>query len=188
MKRSNPIRVFGGVMVRSIRYFTNRYRCWVWSRRGVTINGNVYIHRSCRIEGSHNIYIESETTLDSAYLYALGKIKIGKRVIIGRDVFLCTASHNIWDDHFPLVTRPIIIGDDVWIATGAVILPGVTIGKAAVIGAYSVVSTDIPEGAVVAGNPARIVKTGRKPPANFSPIQLQNLNPAERLKQFLKDS
>jgi len=53
---------------------------------------------------------------------------------------------------------PVIIGDDVWIGCNVVILPGTTIGSHAVIGAGAVVTKDIPEYAVVVGNPARIVK------------------------------
>jgi maltose O-acetyltransferase len=59
------------------------------------------------------------------------------------------------------MSRPVAIGRNVWIGAGATILPGVTIGDDAIIGAASVVTRDVPAGATVAGNPARRLKTGR---------------------------
>lgn len=54
--------------------------------------------------------------------------------------------------------KPVTIGDDVWVGGGAIILPGVTIGSRAVVGAGSVVSRDVPEGVFAAGNPCRVVR------------------------------
>jgi acetyltransferase-like isoleucine patch superfamily enzyme len=54
--------------------------------------------------------------------------------------------------------QPVRIGDDAWVGFGAVILKGVEIGRGAVVAAGSVVASDVPEGTVVAGNPARVVK------------------------------
>lgn len=83
---------------------------------------------------------------------------IGKNVCIGEDVRLITGSHDVTSPHFNLVTRPITINDNVWIATGAIVLPGVTIGEGAVVGAGSVVTKDVEPWSVVAGNPAKFIK------------------------------
>ncbi|WP_425432005.1 DapH/DapD/GlmU-related protein [Geodermatophilus ruber] len=61
-------------------------------------------------------------------------------------------------DHPEDLSRPVTIGDDCWIGYGAVILSGVTIGRSTIVAAGSVVTSDVPENAVVAGTPARVVK------------------------------
>jgi maltose O-acetyltransferase len=55
--------------------------------------------------------------------------------------------------------KPIVIGDNVWIGSGAIVLAGVTVGKNSVIGAGAVVTKDVPANVVVVGNPAKVVKT-----------------------------
>jgi maltose O-acetyltransferase len=91
-----------------------------------------------------------------------GFIVLGDDVQIGPAVQIYTATHPI----DPVVrrtgleaARPVRIGSNVWIGGAAVVLPGVTIGDDAVIGAGSVVTTDVPNGAVVVGNPARPRRT-----------------------------
>ena len=91
-------------------------------------------------------------------MYGLDKITIGCNCCIGDDVRLLTGSHDIASSHFDLVTRPITIMDNVWIATGAILLPGVTIGEGAVVASGAVVTKDVPSWTVVAGNPAKYIK------------------------------
>ena len=66
---------------------------------------------------------------DNAWVYALAPIEIGSRCCVGEDVRLLTGSHDVQSPNFTLVTKPIVIKDNVWVATGATILPGVTIGE-----------------------------------------------------------
>lgn len=93
-----------------------------------------------------------------------GELSIGNNTLISQHITIVTSNHLIardklicnqeWngDNNF------IYIGDDVWIGASSIILPGVTIGNGAVVAAGSVVTKDVPEYAVVAGNPARIMK------------------------------
>lgn len=96
------------------------------------------------------------------------KIEIGDCVVISAGSKFYTASHDINHSSWPLVSRPIKIGDYVWIGSGAVILPGVSIGYGAVVGAGAVVAKDIPDFGVAVGNPAAI-KSYRAGPFRYSP-------------------
>lgn len=91
-------------------------------------------------------------------------VSIGCDVLMGPDVVIMTSAHAFEDPNMPinqqgaLPIHPVNIGDDVWIGTRVIILPGVTIGKGAVIGAGSVVTKNVPPFAVVAGVPAKIIR------------------------------
>ena len=94
-------------------------------------------------------------------------VKIGNRVAFGNHVSLIAASspnNSLLCDHPEvanryIVTLPISIEDDVWVGTGAIILPGVTIGEKSIVGAGSVIREDVPPYSVVAGVPARVIRT-----------------------------
>lgn len=93
-----------------------------------------------------------------------GPVTIGKYVNMGPEVIVYTRNHSskrtdiIMQNQGYNVVKPVLICDDVWIGRRVIILPGVTIGKGAVIGAGSVVSKDIPPYSIAVGNPARVVK------------------------------
>ncbi|EKK00742.1 Maa (Maltose O-acetyltransferase) [Rhodopirellula baltica SH28] len=88
------------------------------------------------------------------------EVRIGDFVFFGPGVHVYTASHPL--DAGPRRTqefgKPVTIGSDVWIGGKAVICPGVSIGQRSVIGAGSVVTKDVPDGVVVAGNPAKLIR------------------------------
>lgn len=92
------------------------------------------------------------------------EVRIGENVVMGPDVIIMTTSHAFDDATRPirlqgeLPIRPIVIGNDVWIGTRVVILPGVIIGDGAIIGACSVVTRNVLPSAIVAGNPARLIR------------------------------
>ncbi len=78
--------------------------------------------------------------------------------MVSQRSFLCTASHDINDLGFPLITAPITIGEGAWIAAEAFIGPGVTVAEGAVVGARGCVFKNVPAWTVVGGNPARVLK------------------------------
>ena len=91
-------------------------------------------------------------------------VTIGNDVVMGPDVVIMTTAHAFEDPSIPvrlqgsLPIRPVIIADDVWIGTRAVILPGIEIGKGAIIGAGSVVTRNVAPYAIVGGNPAGVIR------------------------------
>lgn len=113
-----------------------------WAGKHVTLGDNVY--------ANFNL-----TLVDDV------EITIGSNVMIAPNVVIATAGHPI----LPALRReaaqfnlPVVIGDNVWIGAGALIMPGITIGDDTVIGAGSVVTRDIPAGVVAVGSPCRIVR------------------------------
>lgn len=88
-----------------------------------------------------------------------GGITLGNDVFIAPHVQLITENHGLSpDERRFIISSPIIIGNNVWIGAGAIILPGVTVGDNAVIGAGSVVTKNVAANTVVAGNPAKLIK------------------------------
>lgn len=91
------------------------------------------------------------------------RIVIGNNVLVASNVFICDYNHGMLpSDHSylenELSVNEVIIGDCVWIGQGSFILPGVTIGNHAIIGAGSVVTKDVPAYTIAVGNPARVIK------------------------------
>lgn len=92
-------------------------------------------------------------------------VTIGNDVMMGPDCMLFTANHTVSDPTIPMrrqgfdAPRPIVIEDDVWIGARVIILPGVRVGKGSVIGAGSVVTRDVEPYSIVAGNPARFIRS-----------------------------
>lgn len=112
------------------------------------------------IKLGHHVFINS-----GAHLYTAGsKITIGNYVLIGPNCSIIAANRNIYDWKMPMYfnknyeNNPITIKDDVWIGENATILSGVTIHRGSVIGAGSVVTSDVPAYAIVGGVPAKVIK------------------------------
>ena len=96
---------------------------------------------------------------NDAILDARGGLRIGSDVNFSTGVHVWTAQHDWRDPGFVTVRLPVVIEDNVWVSARATILPGVTIGRGAVVAAHAVVTRDVPAGAVMAGIPARQVAT-----------------------------
>jgi len=109
-----------------------------------------------------NIYLADHVYLNiSCTILDCNEVHIGRHVMIGPNVQIYTAAHDLraeariqgWEE-----ARPIVIEDNVWIGGGAILLPGVRVGRNAVVGAGAVVTRSVPENSVVAGNPARVIR------------------------------
>ena len=95
----------------------------------------------------------------------IGDVQIGRNVMMGPRVTIITINHGFRELGVPMIeqghsgTRPVIIDDDVWIGVGVIILPGVRVGRGAVVGAGAVVTKSVEPWSVVGGNPARVIGT-----------------------------
>ena len=93
----------------------------------------------------------------------IGPVKVGNDVRLAQNIVLSGLNHNYAEINSPIheqgvSTKPIVIEDESWIGANAVVLPGVTLGKHSIVAAGSVVTKDIPNYSIAAGNPARVLK------------------------------
>jgi putative colanic acid biosynthesis acetyltransferase WcaF len=136
-----------------------RWKRLVWRFFGSKIGKNVLIRSTARCNYPWKVTIGDNAWIgEEAWLYALDEIHIGANAVISQQAYLCTGSHDITDPHFGLQTAPIHIGASAWVALGATVMKGVTIGDGAVIGAKSVAAKDMPAWQVCLGNPCVPVK------------------------------
>lgn len=138
----------------------NGIRCALMRLFGAVLDGKgVSVNAGALIACPWNIKIGPTSSLGNrSWIYALDKIEIGSKTCIGEHVRLLAGYHDITTMNFAFRTKPIKIGSAVWIATGAMVLPGVTIGDGAVVAAGAVVTKDVEPWTVVGGNPARFIK------------------------------
>jgi acetyltransferase-like isoleucine patch superfamily enzyme len=111
----------------------------LYTKGGVSIGACSVIDRDCVLDGR-------------------GGVEIGANVNLAPEVMVLTAYHDPDSDNFRGIQKKVVIEDYAWIATRAMILPGVTIGRGAVVGAGSVVTKDVRAGTIVAGNPAKPIR------------------------------
>lgn len=126
---------------------------------GAKIGRNVLICGGVRIHVPWNLEIGDHTAIgDKVEIYNLAPVRIGEHTTISQHAYLCASSHEYTRSDFPLYSLPVTIGRQAWVASGAFLGPGVTIGDGAVVGARSVVLRDIPPWTVAAGNPCRVIR------------------------------
>jgi putative colanic acid biosynthesis acetyltransferase WcaF len=123
---------------------------------GAEVGKGAHPYPSARIWAPWNLVMKAGSCLGSGVdCYSVDRIVLGRDAVISQRAFLCTATHDYREPGFRLMTGPVIIGDNAWVAAEAFIGPGVALGAGAVAGARAVVVHDVPPGAVVVGNPAR---------------------------------
>lgn len=133
---------------------------------GARLGPRTRIYPSARIWAPWNLVMGECSVLgDYVDCYDVDRVEIGPHAVVSQYAFLCTATHDPDQPHFPLLTRPIHIGRGAWVAAGAFVAPGLTIGEGAVVGARACVFKDVPPGVVVGGNPARVLRERGSRPA-----------------------
>lgn len=125
---------------------------------GARVGSRVAVYPGAVIWAPWNLTIDSGATIGGgAIIYNVDRITVGKFAVVSQGAHLCTASHAHDSAAFELVTAPIRIEEDAWVAAEAFVGPGVTVSKGAVVGARAVVVKNVDERAIVAGNPASVV-------------------------------
>ena len=92
-------------------------------------------------------------------LYTLSDITLGSHAVISQRSYLCTGSHDHTQPTFDIYAKPIVVGDQAWLATDVFVAPGVEIGAGTVVGARSSVFESLPPGMIAMGSPARVVRS-----------------------------
>ena len=146
----------GSKIYHSVRMDTPPYRRFWLGRRSV-------IESYCCINNAVGDVTIGDYTRIGIHCTVIGPVCIGHHVNLAQGITVTALNHNFADtnrriDEQGISTRPVVIGDDVWIGANAVILPGVTIGRHVVVAAGAVVTKDVPDYCVVAGVPAKVVK------------------------------
>lgn len=129
-------RVMGFIIGKQSSIFMD---CTFDCARGISIGDNSVINSRCRLD-------------------TRGNITIGKNVSISQEVIILTADHDINSPDFSGRNKAVVINDYVWIGTRAMILPGINIGKGAVVAAGAIVTKNVEPFTLVAGVPAKFVK------------------------------
>lgn len=138
--------------------------------KGARVGGTVFFSDARTISGRLELLgIGEHSFIGRAELSVHAPLSIGSCVCINDGVKILTASHDLSDPGWSTVAKAIMIEDHVWIATNAIILPGVTLGRGAVVGAGAVVTKDVPPLGIVAGNPARLLDKSRVDHLDYQP-------------------
>ena len=123
---------------------------------GANLSGMPFIHSTARIQIPWNLTMKHRACLgEGANAYSLGKIEVGEHATISQETYLCTGTHDFEDPSMQLITKPITIHRNAFVGVRAMVLPGVSIGENAIIGAQATVTKDVPANNIYAGNPAR---------------------------------
>ncbi len=125
---------------------------------GIRIGKGSRIHMGAKFYETGQTEIGEDTIIgEGVVLDGRNKLTIGNHVDIASEVMIYNAEHDLQDENFSAITEPVKINDYVFIGPRAIILPGVTINKGAIIAAGAVVTKDVPENMIVGGVPAQII-------------------------------
>lgn len=136
-----------------------KWRVFVLRSFGAKISWRAMVNSSVKIWAPWNLELGTNSCIGpNVDIYNQGRISIGSNTVISQKTYLCASTHDYNKKDFPLILKPINIGDGVWIAADAFIGPGVSIENYAVIAARSAVIKNVEKNTIVGGNPAKLIK------------------------------
>lgn len=192
-----------GLIHRACMGVASRFRNIYYRLLGVKMTGYVWMRRIEIARNWSDIYLEKGVSLDNGVVMVTGgqpkpgkitirggsyinrytifdgheSIEIGRRCMIGPHCYITDGDHStepgIPVQAQPMRTAPVVLEDEVWLGSHVVVLPGVRIGRGAVIGASSVVTKNIPANAIAFGVPARVMRLRGEPVTAGRPEALQ---------------
>jgi acetyltransferase-like isoleucine patch superfamily enzyme len=137
---------------------SHSFRKMFYVLSGMKLGKGSTVHMWANFFDPNNIVIGEDTIIgDHAFLDGRGQLVIGDHVDIASSVMIYNSEHDLEKDDFSARVEPVLIGDYVFIGPRAIILPGVKIGRGAVVAAGAVVTKDVPDFAIVGGVPAKII-------------------------------
>lgn len=134
------------------------FRRMILQAFGATVDKKAYIYARCKIFAPWKLTVGRACIGPRTEIYNKAPVSIGNDSVVSQGAFICTASHDITSLMLPLVSKPIAIGNNVWIAANTFVGPGVTIGDGAVVAATATVVRDVAPWTLVGGNPAIEIK------------------------------
>jgi acetyltransferase-like isoleucine patch superfamily enzyme len=143
---------------------TNSIKCELMALRGAKVGHRVKLLQGVWVDRFSSLTIGNDVSIaKDVIVVAIGGMNIGDRTMIGHGSKLISSGHKIPENRESMrfsgaYLKEVTIEDDAWLGTQVVILPGVTIGRGAVVAAGAVVTKDVPPFAVVGGVPATIIK------------------------------
>jgi putative colanic acid biosynthesis acetyltransferase WcaF len=156
-------RVVWFVLCRPSPVIMHGWRCLILRRFGAKIGANNLIYPGAIIWAPWLLETGNVVTIaNGVEIYNPGQVTLGDRAILSQGSFLCSATHDYNNPDFPMVWRPIAIGENAWVCARAVVLPGVTLGQGAVLGAAAVATQSLEAWGVYAGNPARKISERKR--------------------------
>lgn len=130
---------------------------------GAKVGTGALAYPSATIWAPWNLTLDAGATLgDQVDCYNVAHVRLGAGAVVSQRAYLCTASRDVDTPGKPLMTAPIVLAGDAWVAAEAYIAPGVTVGEGGVAAARAVVTRDIAPWTVVAGNPARLIRQRKR--------------------------
>jgi acetyltransferase-like isoleucine patch superfamily enzyme len=157
------------------------HRGAAWRLLGASIDETAIVGPRVWMRNPANVTIGAGSRLGGrVWIDSWGEVTIGRNVLMNGEIDLFCTQHLLDHPRFRGERHPISIGDYVWLPWKVVVMPGVRIGNYAVIGTGSVVTNDVPDYAVAAGNPARVVKQRAHIDYTYVPTTLEQPPPDQQ--------